>query len=496
MTITSLIILLITAAAAAVLLKLNSRLKSVQKELEGLKHLNADLEEKNSVLEAEVMISESLEKSLQESEERFRTMSMAAQDAMVMINNEGVISFWNRAATSIFGYSAHEAMDKKFFEITVPEHYHEKYLKEFRLFRESGRKGAAGGTVELEAVRRDGGTFPVEVSLSAMQLEENWQALCIVRDIGQRKEYEAELEAHRKNLEALVVERTKELEKVHKELIHKAFDAGRAQLSAIVLHNIGNAITPVSVNIQEIRKSGLKEISHYLKECYDDLAAHKNSISEYVTKDERGIRVARYTGELIDEFARKYAGLENIIDSMSAGIEYVAEILSLQGTYAPGRGEIKEWHDLNEIINDAIKIQEGSIVKRKISVEKKLASEPLNILIEKNKMMQVLVNLIKNSCEAIDACRQSKEHKIVASSRTEDDTIIAQISDTGCGIEADRRENVFEAGVSSKGTSGFGLYYCKSFIEENRGEILLNSQGKDKGTTFTIKFHLKEMSDR
>jgi len=104
------------------------------------------------------------EMALKESEERFRAISESAQDAIVMI-------FWNRAAETVFGYSKQEAMGRDLHELIAPKRYLEKYKKTFRIFRETGKGIAVNKILELDAKRKDGTEFPVELSLSAIQIK-------------------------------------------------------------------------------------------------------------------------------------------------------------------------------------------------------------------------------------------------------------------------------------------------------------------------------------
>ncbi len=448
-----------------------------------------EIEEKNIALETEVMISNSLEKSLKESEEKFKTVSMAAQDAIIVVNNKGQICFWNRAATGIFGYSAHEAMDRDFRSVMVHKKDINACNKAFETFRTTGQGRAVGKTVELEVINRQGALFPVELSLSAVKLDGQWQAIGVIRNISERRAAEAELESHRKNLENLVKERTSALEKAQKELVRKAVDAGRAQLSAMVLHNIGNAITPVSVNTEQLKTGeDFERIGRYLRACYEELADHKDHLTAYATEDERGVKVVQYMGRLIEALEDIHDRHKQTIQSISAGIDYVAEILSLQNAYAPGRNEMNEWVDLNTLVQDALKIQESSIRKRQIQMILELYPAPLKICLEKNKLMQVLVNFIKNSCEAMDENKGISPHSLTLSCGREGDDAVVEICDTGCGILPGQLDQVFELGVSSKGTSGFGLYYCKTFIEANNGSVTLESPGENKGAKVSIRF--------
>lgn len=132
--------------------------------------------------------------ALQESEEKFRKISASAQDAIVMIDNEGDISFWNPAAEGMFGYSDKEALGNKMNELLTPERYCTAHKKGFEHFRETGEGAIIGHTLELEALRKDGSEFAIELSLSAMKLRGKWNAVAIIRDVTERKQSEKSLE--------------------------------------------------------------------------------------------------------------------------------------------------------------------------------------------------------------------------------------------------------------------------------------------------------------
>jgi PAS domain S-box-containing protein len=130
--------------------------------------------------------------ALRESEERFRSISSAAQDALIMMNSSGNISYWNEAAERIFGYSKEEVMDKDLHRLLVPKRYLEMFMKGFNSFKNIGQGNAIGKTTEMSALRKDGTEFPMELSLSSFQLRNQWYALGVVRDISDRKQAEKE----------------------------------------------------------------------------------------------------------------------------------------------------------------------------------------------------------------------------------------------------------------------------------------------------------------
>ena len=127
------------------------------------------------------------EEALRESEKRFRAISNTAADAILLMNNEGKISYWNPAAEKIFGYTSEEAMGKDLHMFLAPERYHTDYRRGFSKFSNTGEGVAMENTFEFFALKKDGTEFPIEVSTSAIQIKGKWHAVGIVRDVSDRK---------------------------------------------------------------------------------------------------------------------------------------------------------------------------------------------------------------------------------------------------------------------------------------------------------------------
>ncbi len=131
---------------------------------------------------------------LRESEEQFEKISASAQDAIICMDNEGNISFWNQAAETIFGYAQQEVLGKNLHRLIVPERFLEAHLKAFPAFQETGQGAALGKTLELAAIRRDGTEFPVEIALSATLIAGKWNGIGVLRDITERKNAQLKIE--------------------------------------------------------------------------------------------------------------------------------------------------------------------------------------------------------------------------------------------------------------------------------------------------------------
>jgi PAS domain S-box-containing protein len=143
------------------------------------------------------------ENLIKESEEKFRKISSSAADAMLMMDNDGNISFWNEAAQKIFSYTAKDAIGKELAATICPECYRDAHRKGFHKFRETGKGPLIGKTLELVAVRRDGSEFPIELSIAAVKLKDKWNAIGIIRDITERKATDEKIKHHIEQLAAL-----------------------------------------------------------------------------------------------------------------------------------------------------------------------------------------------------------------------------------------------------------------------------------------------------
>ena len=140
----------------------------------------------NRKLSREIKSREQAEAALRESEQRMRAITNSTQDAIIVINDRGEISFWNPSAERIFGHKAPEAKGKDAHALLAPQDYHQNNYAAMGQFSQTGKGALIDRTVELEAVRRNGEKFPIELSLSSFQMGDSWHAVGIVRDISDR----------------------------------------------------------------------------------------------------------------------------------------------------------------------------------------------------------------------------------------------------------------------------------------------------------------------
>ena len=131
-------------------------------------------------------------------------------------------------------------------------------------------------------------------------------------------------------------------------------------------------------------------------------------------------------------------------------------------------------------------MQTGAFEKRNIRVRRELDPDLSQRLIDKNNFMQVLVNLIKNSYEAIEEEKDQRENMMTFKTFSSNGRMGLEITDSG--IDPAFIPQVFNFGKSSKGSTGFGLHYCKIFVEANNGTLNISSSGRGKGATIAVEF--------
>jgi PAS domain S-box-containing protein len=184
----------------------------------------------NAELQRQLAEKTRAQEALSESEERLRTICDSTLDAVVMIDAEGRVVFWNPAAEEMFGYGGREIVGQLVHQILAPSYLRERANLSFQRFTKHGRGRAVGRLMRLEAVRKDGTTFPVELSISGFQREGQWWASAIIRDVTQRKRAEKALEEYAIALE----QRSTELAHINARLARE-IEARRRAYRAVKL---------------------------------------------------------------------------------------------------------------------------------------------------------------------------------------------------------------------------------------------------------------------
>ncbi len=158
----------------------------------------------------EITEREQVKQSLQESETKFQAILASTVDAIITIDERGIIETFNKAAEDIFGYRAEEALGKN-VRMLMPSPYREEHDDYLRNYLDTGRRMIIGIEREVTGRRKDGSTFPMELSVSEVHLGNRRIFTGIIRDITERKWWEEEIRTLNISLGQRVVERTAQI---------------------------------------------------------------------------------------------------------------------------------------------------------------------------------------------------------------------------------------------------------------------------------------------
>ncbi|MGO9597997.1 MAG: response regulator [Isosphaeraceae bacterium] len=128
------------------------------------------------------------------SEEKFRSITQAALNPIVVADDEGRITYWNDAAERTFGFTRQEVLEEGLVDRLVPRRLHEDYQRALALVKGTDHAPGQGRTMELAAICKSGHEIPIELSLSAFRLSERWHTVGVMSDLSARKSFEAERE--------------------------------------------------------------------------------------------------------------------------------------------------------------------------------------------------------------------------------------------------------------------------------------------------------------
>jgi signal transduction histidine kinase len=167
-------------------------------------------------------------------------------------------------------------------------------------------------------------------------------------------------------------------------------------------------------------------------------------------------------------------------------VDHVRTIVELQQSYATGATLVEET-SLRELIEDAIRINAAALGRHKVVIERELSELP-RVMVDKHKVMQIVLNLISNAKYAVEKLEPSARRLTVRMDRPADDRLRIQVIDNGEGIEPALLTKIFQHGFTTRKTGhGFGLHSCAIAARALGGSLVVHSDGPGRGATFTLE---------
>jgi PAS domain S-box-containing protein len=306
-------------------------------------------------------------------------------------------------------------------------------------------------------------------------------------DITERKEKEDEINVANEKLKSALAEiqTAREIEvKLRNELITSARLAGMAEVSTSVLHNVGNVLNSVNTSVYIIKSFSNSPLLK-LEKTVDLLGQHQADIGSYLTADDKGKMIIPYLKAYIDVTKKTYEDIHHEIDMLSANIEHILAIISTQQTMSSTAG-FNEVINLSELIQNAILISMRTVSNDIIKLVTNYQETKL-INIDRVKLLQIIVNIIKNATEALFESNNTEKILQISVFAKDKDYFCIEISDNGCGIDSENLNKIFIHGFTTKKKGhGFGLHNCIISAKEMGGTITVESLGSNKGSTFFI----------
>jgi PAS domain S-box-containing protein len=392
--------------------------------------------------------------------------------ALLACDVDGRITHHNRAAVELFGIPNEET--KSPYPIKSQVFLADGATPVPREQRPLARALRGEAASELEFVIVTPGGAVRTVMASARRLVgpagQPLGAVVVVQDITERRLAE------------------EELEEVHKQLLIASRQAGMAEVATNVLHNVGNVLNSVNVSAslvaERIKKSKCASVARVATLLRD----HAADLAAFFTGPQ-GRQLPAYLKELSEVLGAERDAAVAELGALRANVEHIKEIVAMQQGYAK-RGGITDTLDIRVLAEDGLRMNEGAFSRHGVTIVRDFGDVPL-LQLDKHKVLQILVNVIRNAKYACSELKQG-ERSVTVRIRATSQSITVAVIDTGIGIPKENLQRIFNHGFTTRPDGhGFGLHSSALAARELGGSLQAESAGPGKGATFTLSLPLK-----
>jgi PAS domain S-box-containing protein len=277
-----------------------------------------------------------------------------------------------------------------------------------------------------------------------------------------------------------------ELERTQRDLIDTSRLAGMAEVATGVLHNVGNVLTSLNVSAELITAKTKQSKLDALPKVTALLREHLDHLSDYLKNDAKGKLVLDYLDSLALHSTNEREAFRTELHSMQQNIAHIKEIVAMQQSYAT-LVAFTEQVSLPDLFEDALRINAAALVRHEVRIVRDFQPTP-PIFSEKGKILQVLINLIRNAKYACDEDPKPEGKTLTLSTACAGDHVRLIVTDNGVGIVAENLARIFQHGFTTRSHGhGFGLHSSAIAAQELGGSLLVHSGGARQGATFTLE---------
>ena len=366
----------------------------------------------------------------------FDALMDAAVDAIVIIDRQGLIQRFNRAAEKLFGYAEVEVRGRN-VSLLMPEPHRSRHDGYLARYAQTGEAAIIGRGREETGVRRDGATFPMLLSVGEIDQAGLQGYVGIIRDLTQMRQAQEQV----RNLE--------------EQLLHADRLVILGELTAGIAHEINQPLTAIAAYADAGRK------------IIDRAESAPGATTAAAPNQDMHMICERIGGQ-----ARRAAEV----------------VQRLRGLVRSGRVS-KGRHDINDIIRNILLLFEFEIKKTGTDLLF-FPLEPAEILyVDEIQVQQILVNLVKNSIDAIAESGRA-DGRVEIHVRKAGPEIVISVTDNGPGVSPEHRSQLFDSFFTTKPKGvGLGLSICKTIAAAHGGTLRYEQPGEG-GSRFTLSLPL------
>jgi C4-dicarboxylate-specific signal transduction histidine kinase len=218
------------------------------------------------------------------------------------------------------------------------------------------------------------------------------------------------------------------------------------------------------------------------------LEKHGDGLAAFLTTHPSGKKLPEFLGKLAKWLTEEQASILAELEVLTRNVDHIKEIIKVEQSYADAGG-LHETLRVTGLVENAIQINGSALDKQGIKVIREYSEIPA-ASVQKHKVMQILINLIKNAKDALEESG-CEEKRLLLRTGSVDGRFAVSVTDNGIGILKENLTRIFAHGFTTKKQgNGFGLHSSALAAREMGGALSAHSDGPGRGATFTLELPL------